>query len=391
MEELLDYVQKLNFKSELLKSCNINLLTIDDIKVIKDFKDDWKLQIKISIEYDILYDKLYIGPYYQVPDDYKRMFLVLSFFKSLGILKSDKKEVQEYVEAIKILDVAIMIGSGLDECELITDFAQKVHNYIVENNKIELVSQIPDEQLQTSYTDCDIDSISQPSIEHFMTKYFNFHQPVKILNCISHWPALDKWKDMNYFMNLAGYRTVPIELGRTYDDDEWGQNLYKFGDFIKQYMNNDDHEQKAYLAQHDLFDQIPELSKDFTTPDYCAIGNQDPVIIKSWIGPKNTISTMHTDDKHNFLCQVVGEKLIILASPKESENLYPYEGLLNNTTQVDVENLDFAKFPNVKNVKFQRIVLKAGQMLYIPKLHWHYVRSLTPSISISFWFNCDED
>lgn len=81
MEKLLDYVKKINFNNELLKSCNINLLTIDDIKVFKDFKDDWRTQIKISIEYDILYDKLYIGPYYAVPNDYKKMFLVLSFFK----------------------------------------------------------------------------------------------------------------------------------------------------------------------------------------------------------------------------------------------------------------------------------------------------------------------
>ena len=83
MEELQEYVKKLNIKSELLTSCNINLLTIDDIQVIgvKDLKDDWKLQIKISIEYDILYDKLYIGPYYDVIDDYKKMFLMLSLFK----------------------------------------------------------------------------------------------------------------------------------------------------------------------------------------------------------------------------------------------------------------------------------------------------------------------
>lgn len=195
---------------------------------------------------------------------------------------------------------------------------------------------------------------------------------------------------MNYFTKVAGYRTVPIELGRTYDDDNWGQNLHQFGDFIKDYMNDLDHSQKAYLAQHDLFDQIPVLMQDFIVPDYCAIGNDEPVIIKSWIGPKNTISTMHTDDKHNFLCQVVGEKLIILASPNETDNLYPYEGLLSNTSQVDAENLDFKNFPKLKDVKFQRIILKAGEMLYIPKLYWHYVRSLTPSISISFWFNCDE-
>lgn len=87
----------------------------------------------------------------------------------------------------------------------------------------------------------------------------------------------------------------------------------------------------------------------------------------------------------------MGEKLIILASPNETKNLYPYDELLNNTSQVDAENLNFEKFPLSKNVKFYQLVLKAGEMLYIPRLWWHYVRSLTPSISISFWFNANDD
>lgn len=280
-----------------------------------------------------------------------------------------------------------MIGFGLDDCDWLTDFTQKLHNYVVSLQDMPKITQIS--PIKSSLNDCDIDEVDQPSIEHFWTKYFHLHRPVKLTNCINHWPATTKWKDLNYFMEIGAFRTVPIELGRTYDDDDWGQNLFQFGDFIKEFMAGDEKDVKAYLAQHDLFDQIPLLKKDFLIPDYCAISSHDPVI-KSWIGPKGTISTMHTDDKSNILAQVMGEKLIILASPSESDNLYPYEGMLNNTTQVDAENLDFEKFPLVKNVRFYRVVLKEGEMLYIPRLWWHYVRSLTPSISVSFWFNENE-
>lgn len=280
-----------------------------------------------------------------------------------------------------------MIGFGLDDCDWLTDFTQKLHNYVVSLQDMPKIIQIS--PIKSSLNNCDIDEVNQPSIEHFWTKYFHLHRPVKLTNCINHWPATTKWKDLNYFMEIGAFRTVPIELGRTYDDDDWGQNLFQFGDFIKEFMAGDEKNVKAYLAQHDLFDQIPLLKKDFLIPDYCAISSHDPVI-KSWIGPKGTISTMHTDDKSNLLAQVMGEKLIILASPSDSDNLYPYEGMLNNTTQVDAENLDFEKFPLVKNVKFYRVVLKEGEMLYIPRLWWHYVRSLTPSISVSFWFNENE-
>ena len=237
----------------------------------------------------------------------------------------------------------------------------------------------------------DIEVINQPSEENFWTKYFHLHQPAKLINCMNHWPAMSKWNDLNYFMEKAGYRTVPIELGKKYDNDDWGQGMFRFGEFLQEFMSsNSSSGHSGYLAQHDLFDQIPLLRKDIAIPDYCAISSRDPVI-KSWIGPKNTISTMHTDDKHNLLCQVMGEKLIIIASPQDVQNLYPYDGLLSNTSQVDPENLNFNEFPLTRNVKFSKLILKAGEILYIPKLWFHYVRSLTPSISVSFWFEGDDE
>jgi ribosomal protein L16 Arg81 hydroxylase len=181
---------------------------------------------------------------------------------------------------------------------------------------------------------------------------------------------MTKWKDLSYLMSNAAYRTVPIE-------QEFLSTESKFS-------------QPGYLAQHDLFDQIPKLWKDFSIPDYCAISSIDTVV-KSWIGPQNTISTMHTDNKHNLLCQVLGEKLLIIASPDDAKNLYPYEGLLNNTSQVDPENLDFDNFRLAKNAKFFKVILKASEMIYIPKLWFHYVRSLSPSISVSFWFDVNDE
>lgn len=232
--------------------------------------------------------------------------------------------------------------------------------------------------------------MNQPSVERFWTKYFHLRQPVKLVNCINHWPAINKWNDLNYFISKAGYRTVPIELGKKYDNDDWSQGMFRFGEFLSEFMSsNSVAGSTAYLAQHDLFDQIPLLRKDIEIPDYCAIGSGEP-IIKSWIGPVNTVSTMHTDDKQNLLCQVMGEKLVILAAPEESLNLYLYEGLLNNTSQVDPEHLDYNEFPLAKNVRFFHVTLKDGEILYIPKGWFHYVRSLTSSISVSFWFNPEE-
>jgi len=87
--------------------------------------------------------------------------------------------------------------------------------------------------------------------------------------------------------------------------------------------------------------------------------------------------------------QVVGSKLIRLYPPSVSSALYPRSDILKNTSQVDVENPDLDKFPlfaDVDDLYRQEVVLNPGQVLYIPPKHWHFVKSLDVSFSVSFWW-----
>ena len=243
---------------------------------------------------------------------------------------------------------------------------------------------------------CDILTLKQPSVLEFQRKCFDIHKPALLLDTLNHWPALNKWRDLNYILKLAGNRTVPIEIGSNYANDEWSQQLMKIKDFLKTQFSDNiasaTNKAKAgiqYLAQHELFEQIPLLKKDFSIPDYCSLGkNTESVDIKAWLGPKGTISPMHYDPKHNLLCQVFGSKTIILASPEDTINLYPHESeFLQNTSQIDAEHLDVGKYPLVAQVKFYHLTLQPGDCLYMPPKWWHYVRSNSPSFSVSFWWN----
>lgn len=133
---------------------------------------------------------------------------------------------------------------------------------------------------------------------------------------IDDWPALSRWTDPNYLIEKAGERTVPVEIGSSYSSENWSQQLVNFKDFV---VNNlglcsptdtpSQHDAPVYLAQYELFDQIPELRADIFVPDYIGTTDLNPRI-KAWLGPKGTISPLHTDPSHNLLCQVRSQLMI---------------------------------------------------------------------------------
>lgn len=280
------------------------------------------------------------------------------------------------------------------------------------------------------------------SLSSFQAKLSNptTHTPIIIEGAIQHWPALDErpWSHPEYLLDqtLGGRRLVPVEIGRSYTSAGWGQRIISFGEFIQDYMLNvspgPSSQEKAtgYLAQHDLFAQIPSLRADISIPDFCycePASNPLPHVkptqkleeplLNAWFGPQGTISPLHTDPYHNILAQVVGYKYVRLYAPEETERLYPRSvdesGVdMSNTSQVDLDEAiaiyedgdcmegpssdstlperraEFEEqFPDFKAARFIEAILGPGECLYLPVGWWHYVRSLTPSFSVSFWFN----
>ena len=64
-------------------------------------------------------------------------------------------------------------------------------------------------------------------------------QPVVITGAMSSWPALSRWQDLDYLSRVAGLRTVPVELGKHYLAEGWGQKLMLFADFVKHHVQRE--------------------------------------------------------------------------------------------------------------------------------------------------------
>ncbi|GLH01054.1 lysine-specific demethylase 8-like [Gryllus bimaculatus] len=242
-----------------------------------------------------------------------------------------------------------------------------------------------------------VPTLSLPSLQQFSNDHFKPHLPVLLAGAANHWPAIHRWCSLEYLCHVAGARTVPVELGAHYVDPTWSQRLMTLESFVEKHVkcesqiSTSDNSQLGYLAQHPLFDQVPELRADICIPEYCCLSDkQDESLdpdINAWFGPAGTVSPLHFDPKHNLLTQVVGAKRVLLYAPEVSAALYPHEEpLLSNTAQVDPENPDYTSFPDFQKAQAWECTLKPGDMLYIPPRWWHHVRSLSVSFSVSFWW-----
>ncbi len=230
--------------------------------------------------------------------------------------------------------------------------------------------------------------------------------------CIAHWPAMQHWHDALYWARLAGARTVPVEVGSHYLAEGWGTQLLCIADVLRAMLEDTTVGNNAttpaplkYLAQHALLEQVPALHKDVEVPDYCCLGELHST--NAWIGPAGTVlvfslgykhdgnthtswpntqmTPLHTDPHHNLLCQVVGRKYVRLYAP--GSPMYPCDdGLTTNSSRIDLDGGTLDEYPGFAETAFEDTVLEPGDMLYIPPLHWHYVKSLSSSCSVSFWY-----
>ncbi|KAL9114065.1 MAG: hypothetical protein Q9227_001837 [Pyrenula ochraceoflavens] len=294
-----------------------------------------------------------------------------------------------------------------------------------------------------------ISRINCPSLSEFENHINSQKTPIIITNAMTDWPALQSWKYQEYWLQktLHGRRLVPIEWGRSYTDKNWSQSLLPFHEFLDTSIlknpptNNETPPppssstpyRTGYLAQHDIFKQIPSLRADLPIPQYIYTDPPPPSpsnpvsahpapststtdaspSMNIWFGPEWTISPLHHDPYHNLLTQLHGWKYIRLYSPRHSSSLYPRSATtpapdateedprtidMSNTSRIDVAEMETnpmedwgAVWPGIDGVPFVECVLREGEMLYVPVGWWHYVRSGSVGISVSFWWNGDGD
>eukprot|EP00980_Cylindrotheca_fusiformis_P019946 scaffold7025_cov123-Cylindrotheca_fusiformis.AAC.5 len=212
------------------------------------------------------------------------------------------------------------------------------------------------------------------------------------------WTAVTKWCNIDEFAQNYGHRLIPIEVG-SMANDGMKEKLVSFRRFISTYLSpscksictslrtaTDASTKVAYLAQHPLLDQIPCLYEDVPRRPF----GLEPTNVNIWMGTGGTRTPLHFDSYDNVFVQLVGAKYVRLYDTDETGRLYVSKdskfGLQGNMSQVNCELEDYGTHPLAKDAKYTEVLLLPGDCLFIPSRHWHYVRSLSTSISINYWF-----
>lgn len=366
---------------------------------------------KCKVLLDITWEQLYSRHWKDVDITWRHAYTVVSFLKAVCefALRGDPYTLKDVIHTC---DMGLLMGAPVLN-NILARLARKLQQLDMEDcsnsEATESVAGVVSDQRTGDRIHKDHDSILCggkvatevcPSLEYFSNVYMGTGTPVILRNCIDHWPAMshNRWSP-KYMQTVAGCRLVPVELGSKYTDQQWSQKLMTVNEFFEKYVLSggdraSEGQQVGYLAQHQLFDQIPRLREDIVVPDYCALSSGDvddedtEVDVNAWFGPSGTVSPLHRDEKRNLLAQVVGAKYVRLYHPQMTYGLYPHtDHLLSTTSQVDAENPDLSQFPLFEGVTFSDCVLGEGDLLYIPPMHWHYIRSLSTSFSVSFWWS----
>jgi lysine-specific demethylase 8 len=210
-------------------------------------------------------------------------------------------------ECIQLLDGAIVFSGAPDRMEIV----QRLIRYI-QYNKLATTCDLlgrPSPRpvsYEVAPPPCGgmVPRIEEPNMISFLTTWCKV--PFVISGGVAHWPALTTraWDSVRYLKSVAGRgRMVPVEIGKDYRLDNWGQEMMDWEHFLEKVDAGA--EPLVYLAQHSLLAQFPELREDINVPDfvyyspatdyerYSPPANDDGLIINAWLGPKGTTSPAH--------------------------------------------------------------------------------------------------
>ena len=227
-------------------------------------------------------------------------------------------------------------------------------------------------------------------------------RPVVLKNStVSVWPALEKWTDdylQKYLTNSSILQSVKCTNNfLTFDPDfRVSLKLNISIPFVTANMSKEEffsclHEEctDGYKG-HYYFGEVPDqLKEDMKNDRFLYLTDKDYKTGKQfiWVSSAGMITHAHFDQDYNFFVQISGLKRFTLWTPVQYESLYIYPRVhpMWHKSRVNLREVDPQRFPLFLKSQALQVTVGPGDLLYVPPYTWHYVETLTPSVSLSTW------
>jgi len=231
---------------------------------------------------------------------------------------------------------------------------------------------------------------AQLTVERFRRDFLPNGTPLVIRDALRDWKLfnLDRQASLEHFAELQGITRHGDYVKKTFSTERDFRST-SMADFINSLDNprppTEQSAPPAYMGNNIVPAQLLELIQH---PPY--FDRSLYIAPRIWIGPKGTLTPLHRDDSDNLFAQVWGHKSFILAAPHHRPALgtwstAPKGGLDGCDFNPDAP--DYQRFPHARNVTFLRVLLEAGDLLFLPEGWFHQVESVSTSLSVNFWVN----
>lgn len=231
-----------------------------------------------------------------------------------------------------------------------------------------------------------VECIDAPTRERFARAYEASATPVVLRGVASSWPATERWSLDRLAREHGDLRVLAARLDRGAVAMDARRGLAHAPVTLGAFLEGLREGARDRYVSTPLAGLPPALARDAPLPPYCDGASWHDGNL--WIGAEGTVSGLHFDVADNFHAVVSGGKRFVLAPPRQSASLYPNGPLhgVPNGARVDLEHPDFERFPRVRDARPVVAELGPGDMLYIPRLWWHQVRTLGTCVSVNFWW-----
>ena len=218
--------------------------------------------------------------------------------------------------------------------------------------------------------------------EAFQKEFFKPQKPVVLEGLMANWPAYSKW-NLEYMKMVAGDKVVPLYDDRPvqhedgFNEPHARMKMSEYVDLLKSKPT------RYRIFLWNVLKEVPELQQDFSFPDLgIRLMKGLPML---FFGGQDSYTFMHYDiDLANiFHFHFDGVKECILFPQSENKLLYKIPHSLITHESIDFSNPDYETWPALKHVNGYKARLNHGDSIYIPEGYWHYMKYITPGISMS--------